>query len=104
MSCKACFIARKRAEEAAAAADASAGIAHLSLPPLTGTDRQVGWATSIRASRIAAIAASAEQEARPCLLIDDAKWWIDARTLADSDLLAKAGRWEQFRRHAPPHG
>ncbi|KQM52144.1 hypothetical protein ASE69_20230 [Sphingomonas sp. Leaf208] len=54
-SCRDCFVAEKRAEEAAAAALSNAAISHLDLPPLTGTDRQVSWASTIRTKRLAVL-------------------------------------------------
>jgi hypothetical protein len=50
--CKSCFVAEKRAEQGDAAAGASAAIAHLDLPLLSGSDRQTAWASSIRASAL----------------------------------------------------
>lgn len=92
--CRTCFIAAKRSEEAAAAIEAGTAIAHLDLPQLHGSDRQVAWATTIRAQRLAAIctqtAADDAEGEKACLPIADAKWWIDHRDLASADLLAKA--------------
>ena len=45
--CRTCFIAGKQSEQAAAAARDGAAACHLELPPLTGNDRQVAWATTI---------------------------------------------------------
>lgn len=92
--CKTCFVAEKRTKEADAAADDSATVAHLDLPPLSGSDRQIAWAATIRAKRLAAIIAEApsgDRADRPaCCVIEDAKWWIDYRNLSDADFLAKA--------------
>lgn len=92
--CKTCFVAGKREEQAESAARDGVAIAHLDPPQLVGSDRQVAWATTIRAGRLASIvAASPAGEAdgqRACLLVTDAKWWIDHRDLTVTDLLAKA--------------
>jgi hypothetical protein len=92
--CKSCFVAEKRAEQAGATAGASAAIAHLDLPLLSGSDRQTAWASSIRAKRLAAIMvmdpSAGPSDHRACCVITDAKWWIDHRDLSDTDLLAKA--------------
>lgn len=92
--CKSCFVAEKRTKEADATAGASVSVAHLDLPPLSGSDRQIAWAATIRAKRLAAIVATAPSDDRidrpACCVIGDAKWWIDHRDLSDRDLLAKA--------------
>jgi hypothetical protein len=94
--CRTCFIADKQAEQTAAAACHGAAIAHLDLPTLVGTDRQVAWATTIRTQRLAAIiatpAAGDADGLRASCLTTDAKWWIDHRDLADPDLLAKGAQ------------
>lgn len=92
--CRACFVAAKQVEQAKAAADAQATIAHLDLAVLIGSDRQIAWATTIRTERLAALIADPETRADDrcelCLGITDAKWWIDHRSLLHQDLLAKA--------------
>ena len=90
-TCRDCFVAEKRAEEAAAAALSSAAISHLDLPLLTGTDRQIGWASTIRTKRLAALTNSnSDADCYVWLQITDAKWWIDHRDRTDVDLLAAA--------------
>ena len=91
-TCRTCFAAAKRSEQADAAARDTATIAHLTLPALLGSERQVGWATTIRASRLAVIVAEqgADASQHACLEVTDAKWWIDHRDLPDADLIAKA--------------
>jgi len=92
-SCRDCFVAEKRAEEAAAAALSSAAISHLDLPLLTGTDRQISWASTIRTKRLAALAnPNGDADCNACLRVTDAKWWIDCRDLTDVDLMAAAGQ------------
>jgi len=91
--CRTCFVDDKRSEEAEAAARNAAAIAHLNLPELVGSDRQVSWATTIRMKRLAAMmAASSIDDAdghEACVAVIDAKWWIDHRDLTDTDLIAK---------------
>jgi len=91
-SCRACFIASKKAAQAEAATRDGAAVAHLDLPVLAGSDRQVAWATTIRASRLATMTADHEAAAgwQACLAATDAKWWIDHRELSNADLLAIA--------------
>jgi hypothetical protein len=91
--CRTCFVAANQAEQAEAAVRDGAVIAHLNLPLLTGSDRQVAWATSLRASRFCALVARPMTEGKGyqvCALVTDAKWWIDHRALADAELLAEA--------------
>ncbi|MBD8641563.1 hypothetical protein [Sphingomonas sp. CFBP 13733] len=90
-TCRDCFVAEKRAEEAAAAALSSAAISHLDLPLLTGTDRQISWASTIRTKRLAALTnLNSNADCYACLQVTDAKWWIDHRDLTDVDLMAAA--------------
>jgi len=91
-SCRACFIASKKAAQAEAATRDGAAIAHLDLLPLSGSDRQVAWATTIRASRLATLITDREAPLgwQACLAATDAKWWIDHRELPNADLLAMA--------------
>jgi hypothetical protein len=91
--CRTCFVATKQTEQAVAAVRDSAAIAHLDLPLLTGSDRQVAWATSLRTSRFCALVVRPVTEGtsyQVCALITDAKWWIDHRALTDAELLAEA--------------
>jgi len=90
-TCRDCFVAEKRAEEAAAAALSKAVISHLDLPLLTGTDRQISWASTIRTKRFAALTnLNSDGACYACLQVTDAKWWIDHRDLMDMDLMAVA--------------
>lgn len=93
--CRTCFKAEKQTEQAAAATRDAAAIAHLDLHPLTGSERQVAWAETIRAARLAALLAeplhSTDRAWEPCLAVTDAKWWIDHRTLAHLEFIALAG-------------
>ncbi len=90
-NCRDCFVAEKRAAEAAAAASSSAAVSHLSLPLLTGSDRQISWASTIRTKRLAALTNfNSNADYQACLQVTDAKWWIDCRDLSDVDLMAAA--------------
>jgi len=90
-TCRDCFVVKKRAEEAAAAALSSAAVAHLDLPLLTGTDRQISWASTIRTKRLAEVTAlCGVADYHACLQMTDAKWWIDHRDQTDVDLMAAA--------------
>ncbi|RYF21276.1 MAG: hypothetical protein EOO77_06340 [Oxalobacteraceae bacterium] len=92
-TCRDCFVVEKRAEAAATAALSSAAVKHLGLPALTGTDRQISWASTIRAKRLAAITALCKvADYHACLQVTEAKWWIDHRDIADVDMMAAAGR------------
>ena len=88
-TCRDCFVAEKQAEEVAAAALSSAAVSHLVLPPLAGTDRQIGWASTIRTKRLAVlINSNSGADCYACRQVTDAKWWIDHRDLTDVDLMA----------------
>jgi hypothetical protein len=92
--CRACFVADKKAEQIEVAARDSATIAHLVLPSLNGSDRQVAWAETIRISRLAELTVTpyttTDADCELCLRIYDAKWWIDHRNLSNADLVAQA--------------
>ncbi|WP_230772392.1 hypothetical protein [Sphingomonas sp. Leaf4] len=92
--CRTCFIADKQAEQAKEAARNEAAIAHLDLPELAGSGRQIEWATTIRASRLAALTLdpfrTADADCALCLQISDAKWWIDHRALPAGEFIDKA--------------
>ena len=91
--CRTCFVATKQTEQAEAAVRDGAAIAHLDLPLLTGSDRQVAWATTLRASRLCAFIATPATEGnghKVCTHVTDAKWWIDYRIRTDTQLLAAA--------------
>ena len=97
-TCRDCFITEKRAEEAAAAALSSVAVSHLVLPPLTGTDRQISWASTIRTKRLAALTnLHNDADCCACLQITDAKWWIDYRDLTDVDVMAVATKASDIR-------
>ena len=97
-TCRDCFVAEKRAEEVAAAASSSAAVSHLVLPPLTGTDRQISWASTIRTKRLAALTnLNSDGACYACLQVTDAKWWIDHRDLTDVDLMAAATKASDVR-------
>ncbi len=97
-TCRDCFVTEKRADEAAAAALSSAAISHLDLPLLTGTDRQISWASTIRTKRLAALTNyNNDADCYACLQVTDAKWWIDYRDLTDADLMAAATKASDIR-------
>ena len=90
--CRTCFAAARKAEKCEAAMRDGTAIAHLSLPPLVGSERQVAWATTIRAGRLAAMLADPTSAGGvpACMPIGDAKWWIDHRELTANALVERA--------------
>jgi hypothetical protein len=65
----------------------------INLPALVGSDRQTAWATTIRAKRLASmlsLLSSHTTKENACLLISDAKWWIDSRDMSDVYLIQQA--------------
>jgi len=100
--CDACYKARKDAEHAAANASAAAANAAGGLPALVGSEKQVAWAESLRAERLAAIKhdPKAPPATKAILLdllgeVDEAVWWIETRsyglTQLSTLLLARKG-------------
>lgn len=104
-TCRPCFIAGRKAE---AAERDGAAIAHLDLPALVGSDRQVGWATTIRAGRMAALVAVPNDGdadgLQHCAAITEAKWWIDHRDLTDAALTAEASQAAGMIQHVDHDG
>ena len=91
--CRECFIADKQAVQAAAAARDIAAVAHLAMPALSGSDRQIAWATSLRAARLIAMTTHEDGDNAISSLVShltDAKWWIDGRGLTDVEWLDQA--------------
>jgi hypothetical protein len=79
-------------------AEAAAAAERDGLPPLTGTDKQVEWATTVRYQLLqgayAALVETGEldddayndQILTPAVLLDNARWWIDNRDTDSADL------------------
>ncbi len=88
--CHACFVAARRGAAAKAAACDLAAVEHLGLPELTGSMRQVDWAITIHAGRLAAIPRSDVSDTACLSGVEDAKWWIDHRDETAEALLARA--------------
>lgn len=88
--CHACFVAARRDTAAKAATCDLAAVEHLGLPELTGSMRQVAWATTIRARRLAAMLRSNVSDTACLSGVTDTKWWIDHQHEADAALLVLA--------------
>lgn len=100
--CDACYKAQKDAEHAAANAAAAAANAAEGLPALVGSEKQIAWAESLRADRLAAIKHDPKvlPATKAMLLemlaeVDEAVWWIETRsyglTQLSTLLLARKG-------------
>lgn len=83
--CPECYVKQKRAEERAAldakTAEANKAIEGMTLSELTGSEKQIAWATDIRA-RAAATCKAAGGNDKFWELFNsktEAKWWIDNR-------------------------
>ena len=61
------------------AASDEATLAGVVLPALTGSERQVAWAETIRRERLAAAMRVDAETARRFIEQVEAKWWIDHR-------------------------
>ena len=68
--CPACYEKQRQAERAAEAERAKAATSHL--PELTGSEKQVAWATTIRAKVLKVLPAATEKVAKP----EELKQWI----------------------------
>ena len=75
-SCTPCYKSRN---DAAALAD-EALLEGQELPPLSGSEKQVSWATKIRIERLAKLHKTDPAALAKFTTIQDAKWWIDNRT------------------------
>jgi hypothetical protein len=123
--CADCYRSRQAQQRAQASAQAASTNAAQGLPALTGTDKQIAWAESIRADRLHGIEAArklrerinaimppgvspetaAAFRARANLLLDDvinrtsAHEWIDARAeVYDTDWLRRDAECERLAR------
>lgn len=111
VDCPDCYRAAKQATAAQAAADSAARLADLPLAALTGSDKQVAWATKIRVAKIDAVraqltkrleATAPEGRAAAEATIDKilgglagqpaAAWWIDRREMSERDLTVLGGK------------
>ncbi|MBE7186450.1 MAG: hypothetical protein INR68_18820 [Methylobacterium mesophilicum] len=84
--CRSCY----DAVNAVRAAENSAAIADLALVPLTGSEKQVAWAETLRTKRIAAVRKRSPKTVECLASIADAKWWIDNRRVPDATIIASA--------------
>ncbi|MBI0533016.1 hypothetical protein [Sphingomonas sp. TX0522] len=84
--CRSCY----DAANAVRAAKDSEAIADLTLVPLTGSEKQVVWAETLRTKRIAAVRKRSPTAADRLASIADAKWWIDNRLVPDATFLVSA--------------
>jgi len=91
--CRTCFAMDRQAEQLANVTRDDGTITHPALPQLSGSDRQIAWATKIRTERLSAILTEAAERhvkaCTDCLSITEAKWWIDHRNLSTADLINK---------------
>lgn len=91
--CRECFISDKQAVQAETAASDIAAVAHLALPALSGSDRQIAWAASLRAARLISTTSHEGSDTTVTAWVrhlTDAKWWIDGRGLTDVEWLNQA--------------
>jgi len=58
------------------------------LAALIGSVKQVEWAKTIRATRIASLRRAGRHDVARLATVSEAKWWIDNRGRHDTDLLA----------------
>ena len=68
-----------------------AAIAGLTLAALEGSAKQVAWAETIRAKRLAALQRTHKAAAESMAHVSDARWWIEQRSVPDSALITLLG-------------
>ena len=72
------------------ASQTRAAALELGLAALEGNPKQIAWAETIRAKRLAALQRGNGETVMIVARITDAKWWIDHRSDADDGLIASA--------------
>jgi hypothetical protein len=82
-----CTACREAAKQACGEADAVL-IATVPVAELAGSPKQVAWATTIRATRLARLQRAGSGAVAYLACVNDAKWWIDNRSADDAGLLA----------------
>ena len=86
--CTPCWRAKKMAvEDQVVKADEIASDP-VPLAALIGSVKQVEWAKTIRATRIASLRRAGRHDVARLATVSEAKWWIDNRGRHDTDLLA----------------
>ncbi len=112
--CDDCREARIQRERDAANADAAQESERRALPPLTGTEKQVAWAVTLRVKILDFVGKTAKPDDNPehqaafarfmAWLIrthDRASWWIDNRDMTPRDLDALVRAWAEAEANAP---
>lgn len=104
--CRACFVTVRQADVAQASARSLLTFVPLNLPDLVESARQVSWATTIRAGRVATlltdIATGTPAPSSALFAVTETKWWIDYRDLNAAVLDAEAVRSQRRERGNQP--
>jgi hypothetical protein len=82
-----CAGCREATKQARGDADAVL-IAAIPVAELAGSPKQVAWAATIRAARLARLQRAGSRAVGHLACVSDAKWWIDNRSADDAALLA----------------
>jgi hypothetical protein len=82
-----CTGCREATKQARGKADAVL-IAAVPVAELAGSPKQVAWAATIRATRLARLQRAGSGDVAHLACFSDAKWWIDNRSADDAMLLA----------------
>jgi hypothetical protein len=64
-------------------------IATVPVAQLAGSAKQIAWAGTIRATRLARLQRAGSEAVARLACVSDAKWWIDNRSADDAGLLAR---------------
>lgn len=83
-----CADCRGAVNQARGVADAAL-VATLSVADLVGSPRQIAWAATIRAARLARLQRAGRAGIKRLACVSDAKWWIDTRNTNDVALVAQ---------------
>lgn len=83
-----CADCRGAVKQARGVADAAL-IATLRVADLVGSPKQIAWAATIRAARLARLQRAGSVSIEQLACVSDAKWWIDTRNTNDVALLAR---------------
>lgn len=83
-----CAACRRAVTHARGVADA-ARIVALGVADLEGSPKQIAWAATIRATRLARLQRAGTVGVEQLACVSDAKWWIDTRNTNDVALLAR---------------
>ncbi len=87
--CDSCREAERRSAAPVPADDGTMLVADVRCRALRGSPKQVAWAETIRAKRLAALVRAGGDGADRLAAVDEARWWIDHRAEPVEQLLTR---------------